>query len=92
MRLAALPADASAEDVDVDPGLPFLDAFVQRALAGGAAPYIPCELSRPSYPETWRVHPELFSFNMASLCSHDRSARPWPCKQWQAFGCSNLAN
>lgn len=33
--------DASAEDVEVDPELPFLNAFVQRALVNGAAPYIP---------------------------------------------------
>lgn len=39
-RLAALPADASAEDVEVDPRLPFLDAYVRRALENGAAPYI----------------------------------------------------
>jgi len=52
LRLAALPADASAEDVEVDPGLPFLDAFVRRALDGGAAPYIPCELSHPAHKST----------------------------------------
>ena len=39
-RLAALPAEASADDVEVDPRLPFLDAYVQRALENGAAPYI----------------------------------------------------
>ena len=38
---AVLPADASAEDVDVDAALPFLDGFVARALQNGAAPYIP---------------------------------------------------
>jgi AP-4 complex subunit epsilon-1 len=37
----ALPVDASCEDVDVDPNLPMLTAYVQRALANGAAPYSP---------------------------------------------------
>lgn len=37
----ALPVDASCEDVDVDPNLPMLTAYVQRALANGASPYSP---------------------------------------------------
>lgn len=40
MRAAALPADASCEDLEIDPALPFLDAHVASALANGAAPYI----------------------------------------------------
>lgn len=32
--------DASCEELDLDPNLAFLDAYVARALAGGAAPYI----------------------------------------------------
>lgn len=39
-RAAALPADASCEDVDVDPALSFLDGYVSEALQTGAAPYI----------------------------------------------------
>jgi AP-4 complex subunit epsilon-1 len=35
----ALPVDASAEDVDVDVNLSFLDGFCQEALANGARPY-----------------------------------------------------
>jgi AP-4 complex subunit epsilon-1 len=34
-----LPIDASAEDVDVDVSLSFLDAYCQEALANGARPY-----------------------------------------------------
>jgi AP-4 complex subunit epsilon-1 len=34
-----LPVDASAEDVDVDINLSFLDGFCQEALANGARPY-----------------------------------------------------
>jgi AP-4 complex subunit epsilon-1 len=34
-----LPIDASAEDVDVDASLSFLDAYCQEALANGARPY-----------------------------------------------------
>lgn len=39
-RQAGLPADASCEDLQIDASLPFLNAFVQQALEGGAAPYI----------------------------------------------------
>lgn len=39
-RQAALPPDASCEDLQIDVGLPFLSAFVQQALEQGAAPYI----------------------------------------------------
>ena len=34
-----LPVDASAEDVDVDPNLSFLDGYVTAALNNGARPY-----------------------------------------------------
>jgi AP-4 complex subunit epsilon-1 len=34
-----LPVDASAEDVQVDTNLSFLDGFVQAALSSGANPY-----------------------------------------------------
>ena len=37
------PVDASAEDVDVDPNLSFLDGFVADALANGATQYSPPE-------------------------------------------------
>ncbi|KAL4452296.1 hypothetical protein ABPG75_007958 [Micractinium tetrahymenae] len=40
---AALPYDAAAEDVGVDPDLPFLESFVQQALQNGAAPYLSLE-------------------------------------------------
>lgn len=39
-RQAALPPDASCEDLQIDVSLPFLNAFVQLALEQGAAPYI----------------------------------------------------
>lgn len=41
VRHAVLPPDASCEDIEIDPHLPFLHAFVQAALQNGAAPYIP---------------------------------------------------
>lgn len=34
-----LPVDASCEDVQVDPNLSFMDAFVSQAIANGARPY-----------------------------------------------------
>lgn len=37
---AALPVDASCEDLEVDPTLGFLDGFVAEALARGAQPYL----------------------------------------------------
>jgi len=40
-RKVVLPPDASCEDIEIDPHLPFLNAFVQAALQDGAAPYIP---------------------------------------------------
>lgn len=36
-----LPVDASCEDIEVDSNLPFLDSFVNKALAAGAIPYSP---------------------------------------------------
>ena len=36
-----LPVDASLEDIEVDPNLPFLDGFVQLAIVNGAARYSP---------------------------------------------------
>ena len=38
---AALPPDASCEDLEVDPALPSLDAYVTKALTEGASPYQP---------------------------------------------------
>ena len=39
----ALPPNASCEDIEIDPHLPFLNRFVQAALESGSAPYIPGE-------------------------------------------------
>ncbi len=36
-----LPLDASCEDIEVEEGLPFLDSYVNAALAKGAIPYSP---------------------------------------------------
>lgn len=41
-----LPVDASCEDLDVDPTLPFLTDFVSAALLNGAAPYRPKRAER----------------------------------------------
>lgn len=35
-RVVVLPVDASCEDLEVDPGLPFLNSFVQQATNAGA--------------------------------------------------------
>ena len=43
LRQAAMPADASCEEVESD-SLAALDAFVSQALANGAAPYIDIDL------------------------------------------------
>lgn len=56
-RQAVLPADASAEDVDVDAALLFLDGFVAQALQNGAAPYI------PGAPDRWGVFCNHFSIS-----------------------------
>ncbi len=40
MQQQVLPEDASCEDLDIDPTLPFLNAFVQTAVQNGAAPYL----------------------------------------------------
>ena len=37
------PYDGSCEDIEVDENLPFLENFVQSALARGAAPYVTLE-------------------------------------------------
>ena len=50
---AALPVDASCEDLEVDPHLPFLNDFVGQALANGAQPYIAPSQRAPS-PEANR--------------------------------------
>eukprot|EP00301_Raphidiophrys_heterophryoidea_P027637 c9748_g2_i1.p1 GENE.c9748_g2_i1~~c9748_g2_i1.p1 ORF type:complete len:1190 (+),score=344.76 c9748_g2_i1:202-3570(+) len=40
---AVLPVDASCEDLELDPSLPFLEAFVEEAIANGANRYLPKE-------------------------------------------------
>ena len=47
---AALPVDASCEDIEIDPHLPFLDDFVGRALQNGAQPYLPNPNPKPQTP------------------------------------------
>jgi len=42
-RAAALPHDASCEDLEIDADLSFLNSYVNSALQAGAAPYIPQE-------------------------------------------------
>ncbi|CAI5483683.1 unnamed protein product [Closterium sp. Yama58-4] len=37
---AVLPVDASCEDIEIDPALPFLDQYVADSLAAGARPYL----------------------------------------------------
>mmetsp|Transcript_997 Transcript_997/g.1260 ORF Transcript_997/g.1260 Transcript_997/m.1260 type:complete len:1025 (+) Transcript_997:61-3135(+) len=41
IMIAVLPVDASCEDVDLDETLPFLDGYVEQALAAGAVRYSP---------------------------------------------------
>jgi hypothetical protein len=45
-----LPVDASLEDIEVDPSLPFLDGYVQFALNQGAATYAPPNHLVPPIP------------------------------------------
>ena len=80
VRAAALPADASCEDLEVDPALRFLDTHVASALADGAAPYISEEQRfamgavRPSHHEEAR--PQEVAFTSGCVAALTSAHRP----------------
>ena len=68
VRAEALPADASCEDLEVDPALPFLDAHVAAALAAGAAPYMSEE--------------QRFAMGAVRPSHHDEACCPSSASSW----------
>ncbi|KAK9837092.1 hypothetical protein WJX81_002406 [Elliptochloris bilobata] len=82
VRAAALPADASCEDLEVDPTLPFLDAHVASALANGAAPYIAEEQRfamgavRPSHHDEATDHSHALRFTAYEKAAPPSDAAP----------------
>lgn len=59
-----LPEDASCEDIEVDPRLPFLDVYVKDAIAKGARPYIPPS-QRKSAPGKQQYEPTKKEWNFS---------------------------
>ena len=68
VRAEALPADASCEDLEVDPALPFLNAHVAAALAAGAAPYMSEE--------------QRFAMGAVRPSHHNEACCPSPASSW----------
>lgn len=77
VQKAALPPDASCEDLEIDASLPFLNSYVQQALNNGAAPYIPEEqrmemgFVRPSHHEEAHEHSHALRF-----AAYEKTAAP----------------
>ena len=69
---AALPVDASCEDIGIDPHLPFLDDFVGRALQNGAQPY----LSRSALPQAVQGSLEAGSKHEEGALNFEAYAKP----------------
>ncbi|CAK0784933.1 hypothetical protein CVIRNUC_008138 [Coccomyxa viridis] len=94
-RSSALPADASCEDLDVDPSLSFLDGYVSEALHSGAAPYISQRdrsamgVVRPSHHDEVTEHSNSLRFTAYERAAPPAQAASQPAQQASAMGTEN---
>ena len=82
VQQAALPLDASCEDLQIDASLPFLNTFVQQALASGAAPYISQqERSSMGVMPTSRHHEVAEQPHALRFAAYERATAPGASSQ-----------